>query len=191
MTTSQKSARPPLLAALLPIFLILLIIIASLFFIKYRLVDTSRSEKLSRPGVGKILPDFALTDMSGKKTSISQVEGKVILINFWATWCEACLQEMPSIVELRESYHAKGLEVVGINLDENPAAVVPRAVKRYQMGFPVFQDPNGEIAELFDVYAIPLTVIMNKKREIIDIQNGERDWNSKAVQSQIGKWLSE
>jgi peroxiredoxin len=191
MTTAQKQKRPSILVILVPIFLILLVIVGSLFFIKYRLVDTSKAPQVSQIGVGKILPDFALTDMSGKKTTISRIEGKVILINFWATWCESCLQEMPSIVQLRENFHSKGLEIIGINLDENPAAVVPRAVKQYQMGFPVFQDPNGKIAELFDVYAIPLTVIMNKKREIIYLQNGEKDWHSKAVQTQIGKWLSE
>lgn len=191
MTTAQKRSRPTVFAVLTPILLILLVIISSLFFIKYRLVDTTRSEKTGQLSVGKKLPDFALTDISGKRTVISQVEGKVILINFWATWCEACLKEMPSIVNLRQTFHSKGLEVIGINLDENPPTVVPRAVNRYQMNFPVFQDPNGKIAELFDVYAIPLTVIMNKKREILYLQNGEKDWDSPAVHHQIGKWLSE
>ncbi|MBI2711676.1 MAG: TlpA family protein disulfide reductase [Bdellovibrio sp.] len=191
MTTAQKSNTKQLKLVLLPIFLILLVITASLFFVKYRLVDHGRSDRPQPFTVGKVLPDFALTDLNGKKIRVSTVQGKVIFMNFWATWCEACLEEMPSIVKLREKFHSKGLEVVAINLDENPAAVVPRTVQRYQMDFPVFQDPNGEVAELFDVYAIPLTVVMNNKREILHIQNGENDWNTDAVHTQMRGWLGE
>ena len=189
MTTHKTSKQIPLKAIFFPILTILIIISLSLFFIKYRLVDTDKVGRHGVNAVGDIVPDFAVTDMNGKKSTISTVKAKVIMLNFWATWCDACLTEMPSIVALRNQFHPQGFEVVGINLDENPAAVVPRAVQRYQISFPVFQDPSGTIAEIFDVMAIPLTVFMNSKREIIHYQNGEFDWSSEAVQNMLKGWL--
>ena len=189
MTTHKTNKQIQLKAVLLPILTILIIISLSLFFIKYRLVDTERTARHGIRAIGDQVPDFAITDMNGKKSTISTVKAKVMMLNFWATWCDACLQEMPSIVALRNKFHPQGFEVVGINLDENPAAVVPRAVQRYQISFPVFQDPNGSIAEIFDVMAIPLTVFMNSKREIIHYQNGEFDWSSESVQTMLKNWL--
>ena len=100
------------------------------------------------------------------------------------------MEEMPSIVQLRDAYKDKGFEVVGVNLDENSATVVPKAIKQLKIQFPIFQDPENKIAEYFDVHAIPLSVMLNKDRKILYIENGERNWNDQESRTQLEKWLA-
>ena len=123
------------------------------------------------------------------KTELSDIKAKVILVNFWATWCEACMVEMPSIVQLRNEYKDKGFEVVGVNLDENFEAVVPKATKELGITFPVFSDVEGKITDYFDVHAIPLTVILGAGRKILFIENGDRNWNDQDIHHQLEQWL--
>ena len=99
------------------------------------------------------------------------------------------MEEMPSIVALREKYSAKGFEVVGVNVDENPDQVVPPTIKKLGMKFPIFTDKSNALAELFDVHAIPLSVIMDKDRKILLIESGGRDWMSTDIQQMMDKWL--
>ena len=112
------------------------------------------------------------------------------MINFWATWCEACMEEMPSLVALREQYAPKGFEILGVNVDENPAQSAPDAVKNMGIKFPIFTDKSNALAELFDVHAIPLTVIIDKSRKILLVEPGGRDWNTEDMQQLMQKWLN-
>lgn len=192
MTTSKKTQKSPnFVSVLTPILLILIVILGGLYWVKFNFQSDPRSSGMSRPAVGVSLPNFSLTQMDDTAIPVSQVHGKVILMNFWATWCEACMEEMPSLVKLWKKYHPKGLQIIAINLDENPGSVVPRVMSQYQMQFPVFQDPEGKIAELLDVHAIPLTVIMNKERKILYMRDGEKNWNSPEVHAQMERWLAE
>ncbi|MDR3605814.1 MAG: TlpA disulfide reductase family protein [Oligoflexia bacterium] len=141
--------------------------------------------------IGSQIPDFTMRRFGENDwIKLSALQNKVIMINFWASWCEACVVEMPSIVKLRDAYRAKGFEVAGINLDETPDQAIPRLVKKLNIDFPVYTDPEGKIAEIFDVHAIPLTVILDSKRRILMLENGDRDWNSEEVRSKLEKWLS-
>jgi alkyl hydroperoxide reductase subunit AhpC len=97
---------------------------------------------------------------------------------------------MPSIVKLRESFKDRGFEVLGINVDENPSVVVSKTIKQLKIDFPIFIDPEGELSEMFDVHAIPLTVIMRKTGEILAVLNGGRDWNSDEVRTKLERWLN-
>jgi thiol-disulfide isomerase/thioredoxin len=141
--------------------------------------------------VGAQIPDFPVRKFGTHDwPKISQLPGKVIMINFWASWCEACMQEMPSIIRLQDAYKSKGLTLVAINLDESPDEAIPKVVKKFKMDFPIFTDPEGKIAEIFDVHAIPLTVILDSKRRILMFENSELDWDSADVHSKMQKWLS-
>jgi thiol-disulfide isomerase/thioredoxin len=166
-----------------------------LFFIKSQVGNKSEeTSTTSSTQVGATIPDFALTSIQGKQAKFSEVvsssKAKVVLVNFWATWCEACMVEMPSIIQLSSAYKDKGFEVLGINLDENPETVVPKAIKELGIAFSIYSDTDNKITEYFDVRAIPLSVIVNSNRKILYIENGEKNWNDQEVHHQIDQWLN-
>ena len=201
MTTSPSSKKPTFVKVFLPIGVLLLLIIVGLAVIKLTLKgggvgslhsplnDGEGTAQNFTPEVGSFAPDVEMTLLDGKQLPFSQIKGKLFLINFWATWCEACLEEMPSLVKLRESYKNQGFEVVGVNLDENSERAVPKIAHQYKIQFPIFKDPDGQVADVFNVHAIPLTVIVNKDRKVLLIQDGVRDWNDSDFRSQIEAWL--
>ncbi len=140
--------------------------------------------------IGAQIPDFPVRRFGTNDwPKLSQLPGKLTMINFWASWCEACVQEMPSIVKLHDAYKDKGFDVVAINLDESPNEAIPRVVRKLKIDFPVYTDPEGKIAEIFDVHAIPLTVILDSQRRILMFENSELDWDSNVVRAKIEKWL--
>jgi thiol-disulfide isomerase/thioredoxin len=140
---------------------------------------------------GAVLPDFTLHKFpSGDEVNASSIDAKVVLVNFWATWCEACVTEMPSIVKLREGFKNQGFEVVAVDMDENPTVVMPKALKAFKIDFPVFMDSDAKLSETFDVRAIPFTVVMDRNRKILMLEAGGRDWNSPEVLSMMRTWLA-
>jgi len=175
---------------LAPLFGILLLVIGGLYAIKASLPPMHPTAETTDSDRNQQLAGLVLTQLDRKSIKIADLNAKIFLINFWATWCEACMDEMPSIVQLRESYKDRGFEVLGINVDENPDVVVPKITKQLKMNFPIFIDPDGKISEMFDVHAIPLTVIMRKKGEVLGVLNGGRDWNSPEVRTKLERWLN-
>jgi thiol-disulfide isomerase/thioredoxin len=202
MTTPTPSARNSIWKAFAPVIVILVLVVGGLYGVK--------SHIASRPGgsaamgedehsgtadslkIGSILPDFQLDlyGSGGKTVQASTLKSKVTLINFWATWCEACMVEMPSIVKVWQSYKDKGFDVASVNVDQNPEAVLPKTLKRLGMEFPVYTDKDSKLADLFQIQAIPLSVIIDRNRKILFIENGERDWNGSDIRAEIEKWLS-
>jgi peroxiredoxin len=175
----------------IPIIIILVIIVGVLMTIKASVQKESRLAL--QPVVlneGAELPNFRLHSIEGAKLDIGDLPHKVMMLNFWATWCDACMEEMPSIVSLREQYVQKGFEVLGINVDENPSKVVPDIAKKLGMKFPIFTDKDNALADMFDVHAIPLTVIIDKNRKILFLESGGRDWNTEELHQMLDKWLS-
>ena len=145
----------------------------------------------SGDSAGQLLPLTAqITSFADrKKTTLASFKGKVVLINFWASWCEACMAEMPSIQKLYDTYKSKGLEVIAVNLDDNPDRVVASVVKRLGITFPVYLDTDGELNRIFNVVAIPFNVVADRNQKIIWSESGERDWASDEVQAEIKKLL--
>lgn len=190
MATHRTKQNQTWIKVLAPLVILIGVIIGALYIIKSELPQNNRQESHAEIQPGKILPDFSLTKLSGESIHISDLKAKVILVNFWATWCDACMEEMPSIVELREHYKNKGFEVVGINLDEKPEISAPKALQDLKIGFPIFKDPDGKTADFFDVHAIPLTVIIDHQRKILLMKDGEQNWNTPAIQSELERWLA-
>jgi peroxiredoxin len=115
----------------------------------------------------KPAPDFRLKDLSGKQVKLSDYRGKVVVINFWATWCAPCRSEVPDLVRLRELYHDRGLEVIGISLDdEEDREEVVKFVKSFKVNYPVVM---GDL-EVFRAYgqidSIPVTFVIDKRGAI-------------------------
>lgn len=174
----------------IPIAVILLIVVGALMAVK---ASVHKEARLASHPVelieGAEIPSFELVKLDGSKIQISELPHKVMMINFWATWCEACMEEMPSLIALRDQYAGKDFEVLGVNVDENPAQAAPEAVKKLGIKFPIFTDKSNALAELFDVHAIPLTVVIDKNRKILLVESGGRDWNTEDMQQLMQKWL--
>ena len=110
----------------------------------------------------KPAPNFALTDMNGKTIHLSDFKGKVVVLNFWATWCPPCRKEIPDFIELQQQYKDKGLQFIGIALDEDGLAKVKPFVDASHITYPILL-PNSSIAPFGEMNVIPVTYLIDRK----------------------------
>lgn len=190
-SSQQQNISPTLKKVLAPIVLILTLVIIGLAALKTQLSKAPSSETESfELKVGAILPGFSWATSPGNASqSIQDLGANLILLNFWATWCEACMEEMPSLVKLRNQFHKDGFEVIGVNLDENPDSAIEKTKQKYQIEFPLVKDPDGKLSDMLDVHAIPSTVVFDKNRRILFLKDGGRDWYSQEAIGQVKQWL--
>lgn len=114
------------------------------------------------PAVGMQAEDFRLTDLEGKPQSLSQYRGKVVLVNFWATWCKPCTTEMPAMQASFDKLRDKGFVVLAINELEDDAKVREH-IKQYGHTFPVLMDHDNKVANQFGVFGLPVSVFVDEK----------------------------
>ena len=199
MPSEPPSPRNLAWKAILPIALIVIFAAAGLYAMKGKLGSPASSSTSASSGassgpieirVGSQLPDFTLKKFGAGEIKASELGSRVTLINFWATWCEPCVIELPSLVKLREKFKPKGFDVVAINVDENPEQVLPRAIQKYGLNFQVYLDPGQKLSELFDVQNIPLTIVMDQNRKVLFVEPGGRDWVDRDTQAMVERWLS-
>ena len=125
--------------------------------------------RLAPTAVGQVAPDFTLETPDGKPLSMHSVKGKVKVLDFWASWCGPCRAENPNVVELYKKFHPKGLEIVGISLDENKDQW-QQAIKDDKLAWKQMSDLKGwesEVAQLYGISAIPHTIILDENNVII------------------------
>jgi outer membrane lipoprotein-sorting protein/peroxiredoxin len=133
---------------------------------------TRKVDQLELPGMaqdseleGKPAPDFTLANLAGKNEGLSGWRGKVVLLDFWATWCAPCRKEMPTIAKLSRRFQGKGLVVVGINVGES-AAMASRFANQFKLDFPILLDPKSKVADQYGASAIPTLVIIDRQGNI-------------------------
>jgi peroxiredoxin len=112
------------------------------------------------------LEDFSVKALDGSSTKLSSQRGKIVLLNFWATWCPPCQAEMPAIEALWKKSKDKAFTVMGISVGEAPGTVKDYIAKK-GFGYPVFVDPSGEIGSLFGARSIPTTYVVDKDGKAI------------------------
>jgi peroxiredoxin len=113
------------------------------------------------PTVGSQALDFELTSLNGDTIRLHDLRGKIVIINFWATWCEPCKVEMPLFEKLFQS-EPSNLEILGVNFDEPPQQV-EKFVANYQLNFPILLDPGGEVQALYRVIGYPTTFVVDEQ----------------------------
>jgi thiol-disulfide isomerase/thioredoxin len=122
-------------------------------------------------GVGKVFPDFSEQDMNGKPLSIANYKGKVVLIDFWATWCGPCLAELPNVVEAYKKYHERGFEIIGVSLDRADAREkLVEFTKNREMPWPQFYDGKyweNKLSTKYGIRSIPATFLLDGEGRVI------------------------
>jgi thiol-disulfide isomerase/thioredoxin len=138
------------------------------------------------------LPAIKLNALVGGQIQLDSLQGKVVMVNFWATWCPPCRAEMPSIEKLYQSLKGSQFEVLGINQGESAEKIATK------MGmfdppptFPILVDPSREVGKYFGVEDLPLTLIFNKKGQLVGRANGARDFNSAVIRQRVAELLGE
>ncbi len=160
----------------------LLLVIVVLALVGGSIYLSSSSSSRPPSGSGKIVaigdaaPDFQLEDMQGKKVSLSALRGKVILVNFWATWCPPCRAEMPSMDKLNAAMADEDFVMLAINVEANGRAAVAEFLKKAPHKFPVLIDEQGIVQELYGVYKFPESFVIRKDGIIDDKVIGAIDW---------------
>lgn len=152
------------------------VIVVVLFFV-YGILTRSSDDLASKlPQPGKPLADFSLTNLKGDPIQLSSLRGKVVFINVWATWCQPCIEEMPTIESLHQQLSARGLEILAISLDPLGAQIVEPFMRKYQLTFPVLLDPKSEVERLYGTTGVPESFIVDKEGRLVEKIVGPRDW---------------
>jgi cytochrome c biogenesis protein CcmG/thiol:disulfide interchange protein DsbE len=111
-------------------------------------------------------PDFSLQDLKGKRISLSDYRGKVLFLNFWATWCPPCRAEIPDFVEVYKEYKNKGMEIIGLSVDEMSEEDLMAFVEKYEIDYPVAFATEKIVGDYEPGQYIPTTIIIDKQGKI-------------------------
>jgi peroxiredoxin len=135
-------------------------------------------------------PEFRGQTSDGKMLSLTGLRAKVVVVNFWATWCQECRPEMPVFERLHREFSAPGLGVVGINAREGSAAVRTYA-KELGLTFPLILDPKGTINAAYGVIGLPTTFLIGRDGRAVALAIGPREWSGKPARALIQALLAE
>jgi thiol-disulfide isomerase/thioredoxin len=144
------------------------------------------------PEIGKSAPEFQATTFDGKKIQLSELQGKVVLIDFWASWCGPCRQEMPFLNELHHRYRKSPFEIMAINIDdkiENAKKFIERLSE--PINFTIVGDSKQQIPPLYDIKGMPTSILIDKKGVIRFWHTGFKESNEEDYISEIDGLLKE
>jgi len=138
---------------------------------------------------GSAAPDFTLERLDGGALSLSDLRGRVVLINFWATWCEPCKEEMPAMERLYQAHREAGFELVAISVGEEPEPV--RAF-RDQIGFtfPVLLDPDRVAANAYQTHRFPESFLVDAEGVVVERYIGPKTWDHEAYRERVGRLIA-
>jgi len=161
---------------------LLLIVVVAIVGAAVYLVSSSSSrspgEWVKTVAVGDVAPDFQLEDTKGNKVSLSDLRGKVVMVNLWATWCPPCIEEMPSMERLHEVMAGEDFVLLAINAEQNGRTVVPEFLQKTPYTFPILYDDKGVVQKLYGVYKFPESFIVGKNGKVVEKIIGPLDWSS-------------
>jgi len=135
-------------------------------------------------------PDFELSDRNGQPVRLSELRGKVVLINFWATWCGPCRKEMPLLEAIHRRYEKLGLTLLGVNVEED-LSDAEEFLRQTPVSFPILTDPENRVSRLFDVAAMPSTVIVDRAGRLRHLHHGYQDGYENIYQDQVRALIRE
>ena len=139
--------------------------------------------------VGQVAPEFTLRNLRGGELSLSAFRGKVVLINFWATWCGPCKAEMPSMETLYKSYKRDDFEIIAVSIDTVGENTVRDFVERFHLTFPVVLDNQFVVNQLYEARYVPTSLLIDRKGIIRDKIPGAKNWNDKETRLLVDKLI--
>lgn len=135
-------------------------------------------------------PQTAFKDGSGQELSLAAFKGRVVLLNFWATWCAPCVREMPTLDRLQAKLGGQGLAVVAVSEDNGGLAVVSPFFKQYSLGnLEIYLDPTGELSRSFGLKGLPTTLLIDAEGHVVGGLEGPAEWDSPDARSLINYYL--
>ncbi len=161
---------------------ILILFIAALF-----LTFTGCSNKSPAPREGDAAPDFTLESISGDKVSLSELRGKVVLLNFWASWCPPCRDEIPSLYTLNAAMSGKNYRLLAVAIDEGGRNAVSQFLKKTGVSLPVLVDPGGVVAKRYGITGVPETFVIDRMGKIRKKVVGPIDWTEPEMIKYLNK----
>ncbi|VAW89280.1 hypothetical protein MNBD_GAMMA18-1752 [hydrothermal vent metagenome] len=123
-------------------------------------------------------PTFTLQDLAGEKQPLAQWRGKLIMLNFWATWCGPCRAEMPGMERLWQRYRDEGLVVIAVSVDEGMARRVAKFIEILKLSYPILLDVEGIVSDRYQVSALPHSFLIDGDGKLIASVVGEQEWDS-------------
>lgn len=138
----------------------------------------------------ELAPDFSLKTQQGHNLRLAEQRGDIIVLNFWASWCGPCLQEMPKLNQLAEKYQDLGVQVWGVNV-ENDNAAAQAYLAKLPVNFPILFDSENVVSKAYAVKAMPTTVIINKDGNVSAVHFGYQSGYEKKYENDIKKLLRE
>jgi peroxiredoxin len=144
--------------------------------------DANKKKALSAEAVeGGAAPDFTLKDLAGHDLKLSDLKGKVVLLNFWATWCPPCREEVPSLVSLNKQMSGKSFQMVTVSIDEGGKQAVEEFFKASGVTLPVLLDTERNVSSLYGTTGVPETFVIDRNGVIVKKVVGGMNWSDAAV----------
>ena len=155
------------------------------------LVTVFAATSLASSGLeGQTAPDFALKSSTGENLRLSEYRGDVVMINFWATWCGPCRQEMPLLDELYSRYERVGFNLLGVNIDDDSRRAM-QMIEELGVSFPVLFDARKEVSKLYKVEAMPVTVLVDREGTVRYVHHGYKPGYEEKYLDQVRSLLRE
>lgn len=162
MTDRQETAAKFTLVGMVLIFV--------LFF-------TRPQGKFQAVGLGEAAPDFTLNKDDGQPASLADFRGQIVVLNFWASWCIPCVEELPSLKQLAQRYADKGVVVIGISRDPDPDAY-KEFLDKFQINFVTMRNASNSVGEIYGTYQLPETYIISRDGHLVNKIIGGTNWTS-------------
>ena len=134
-------------------------------------------------------PDINLTELQGKSHNLADYSGKIVLVSFWASWCRPCIEEMPSLVKLKNKYADK-LEILAVNIGEDKKTI-SQFIQKMQINFPILLDTNSNTVKAWKVFVYPSNYIVDGTGKIRYASTGALDWQDPAIDTLMENLINE
>lgn len=135
-------------------------------------------------------PDFDLALLEGESATLETYKGEFVLLNFWATWCPPCIEEMPYIEAAYQHFKDRGFTVVAISSDEEGETAVTPFIEKLGVTFPILLDPDKAVSSVYGAHNLPMSFILNRDGEVVAGAVGERDWSSEEALSVLDEIIT-
>jgi thiol-disulfide isomerase/thioredoxin len=153
-------------------------------------LPAASSDPPIKPWTSGATPPLELSAVDGRKVALDGLKGRVVVVNYWATWCEPCIEEMPSLERLRVKMKGRPFEVLAVNYGESSERV-SRFVAKMKLTMPVLLDPYKSSVDAWKVRGLPMTFIVDAKGQVRYWSFGERDWSQGEALQLVQRLVSE